>query len=891
MFDLEFAIAAWRNGLLYKRTILKEDLDELERHVRDEVDAGVQGGLDVEQSFRQSINRMGHLPEFDAEYQKIYWGKLRKRGAIMDELTWRWTMLMNYVTIAWRLLLKHRTTSAINIFGLSVGLATCFLIFLFVSQERSFDSFHHQSDQIYRVYRTEARVKPPNKTSEGTPAPLGPTASELVPGIAAYTRWTNTNTVLHVDGENSNVSVFWADPSFLDMFDFASTEQERRALDSPESVVVTRSAAASYFKDGISVGESIDFVLEDRVQSFQVAAIVEDPPSNSSLQFEFIGRYGTLEAQKGSTSEWTSNSTATYVMLEDQVDPRAVEAGILPIIKTFLGEEIESLKSREWWQDVEYPIQYHLQPLSQVHLSPEIDSFYIAVSNPLYSYILLAIAAGVLFIASVNFIMLSVGKASTRAREVGMRKSLGATRAQLMGQFWGEALIVTSLSVVLGLFIAYFLLPSFNQLANRDLAFSSLFSPGALSVILLLTLVTGLVAGLYPAAVLSSFEPLSVLKNVSSKLRGIQFSRAMIICQFVVSVTLIAAVLVMQKQMRFIGQQDLGYDAEQVISVDLTGTDSDLEDLSVQFAEQIAPIPGVLGSSTASTSFGGSWSRTVVQENDVNHIDYLNRVQPSFLDVMGIDLVEGRNFSPELQSDVQNAVLINETFAAEMGWENPIGKPLTKWPGVTVIGVVKDFKFLSAKEKVPPMMLHMSPELGSNDFMLVRFHLANSDEVQAGLRKGWSALSPIIPYRSEFLDQRIQMLYESDRRWQTIINYTAILALIISGLGLFGMAALSIARRTKEIGIRKVLGASSLNIARLITFEFAALVSVAILIAIPLAHWVMNKWLSTFAFQIDSGIGLYLLSGLLTLAIALITVSFQTIRAANSNPVESINSD
>ncbi len=876
---------------MYRRTILKEDLDELERHVRDEVEAGIQSGLTEEQSFRQSVAQMGHLPTVDAEYQKIYWGKLRRRGALRQELSWRGSMLKNYFSIAVRLLVKQRATSAINILGLSVGLASCLLIFLFVSQEWSYDSFHTNADQIYRVYRTEDRVRPPNKTSESTPTSFGPTVQELVPGIAASTRWSQSEAVLSYAGVSSNIEIFWADPAFFDMFDFTSTGQGQLLLRSPESVVITESAAARYFPSGVSVGTPLDLVVDDGVQSFEVSGIVKDPPTNSSFQFEFIGQFGVLESQKSAADDWSQNDPATYVLLEDKVDPRSVEAGFLPIIETFLGDNIKVSIERGWWQNTVFPLQYHLQPLSEVHLTPGIDSFYFAVSDPLYSYILMAISLGVLLIACVNFVMLSVGRASTRAREVGMRKSLGANRSQLIGQFGGEALVMTSLAVGVGLLLAYLVLPAFNDLANQQLVFSGLFTPQAMFVIVLLTLFTGLLAGIYPAIVLASYEPMSALKKVSLKVRGVRVSQFMIVGQFVVSVALIVAVMVMQRQMKFISQQDLGYDAEQILVVDLSGTDMDLDVLSTQYERQIASISGVLGSSASSTTFGNNWSRMVIQEAEVNHIVYTNRVAPSFLDVMGIQLVDGRNFSEDLQMDAENAVIVNETMAAEMGWADPIGNSITQWPGVSVIGVVKDFNILSAKEKVPPMLLHMSPNLAANNYMLIRINMANTEAVLADLQKTWTALSPIVPFRSVFLDQSLQLLYESDRRWQSIINYTAVLALLISALGLFGMAALSISRRTKEIGIRKVLGASGLSIARLISSEFTLLVLIAIAIAAPLAYWVMSKWLSTFAYQIEMGLGVFALAGFFTLGIALLTVSFQTLRAANSNPVDSLKVD
>ena len=801
-------------------------------------------------------------------------------------------MIRNYLTIALRVFARNPVYSTINIVGLSVGLACCVLVFLFVTDEWSYDDFHSNGDDIYRVYRIEHRLQSPMKVSEGTPIPLGPTMKDEIAGIEAYTRFMQRQSVLRVDGSNTNITFTWADPAFFEMFDFAPGNGSNASLlSSPESLVLTRSAAGQYFPTMPGVGDAVSMLVDDSLRTFNITAIIPDPPENSSFQFEFLGQIGSSRYAVRNETRWTSNGPSTYVKLGSGVDARNIQAGTIPIVDTYLGESRQSAIEQGWWEDRDDTFQYRLQPLREVHLTPGIDSFSFSVSNPQYSYILLAIAFGVLLIACLNFITLSVGRSSSRAREVGMRKTFGANRTQLMVQFFGEALLMSGAAVILGVTLASIALPVFNDVAEKNLTMGALFNLESIAAIAALAILSGLLAGSYPALLLSRFKPASMLKNSGGRAHGWTFSRVMIVFQFMVSIAMVTAVLIMHDQMRFVSNQDLGYSAEEILVINMNGSDEPTDVVATRYAERIAGISGVLRSSGSSSAFGNDWSRTVIQKDDINHIVYTNRMDPTFLETMGIQLVDGRNLSDEFETDASSAVLVNEAFVNAMGWDAGVGQAVPEYEDVTVAGVVSDFKFLSMRTLVPPVMLHMSPDIGSKNYTMVRFNMANVATIRPALEQAWKEVAPTAPFVAQFLDERIERLYRAERRWQNIITYAAILAFLLSSMGLFGMAAMTTSRRTKEIGIRKVLGASTGAIVRLLSFEFTALVAIALVLATPLSIYVMSEWLSTFAYQISIGPGVFVISGLIALSITLAAVSFQSISAAIANPVDSLRTE
>ena len=483
---------------------------------------------------------------------------------------------------------------------------------------------------------------------------------------------------------------------------------------------------------------------------------------------------------------------------------------------------------------------------------------------------------------------IALGRATTRAREVGMRKSLGAARRQVMVQFWGEALLMSVVAALLGIVLARLALPVFNGLSGQELSLLELASGGSALALLGLTLVCAFFAGLYPAVLLSGYKPMAVLKGSATRGIGGGFSRFVIVFQFVISIGMIAAVLIMQSQMKYIDHQSLGFEPEQLLVVS-TGAGSLPADQTTElFQERIASLPGVVSTSASSSSFGDSWSRTVMTDDDVNHIVYTNRIDPAFLETIQLDLVAGRNLSDAFQTDPEQAVLVNKAFVDEFGWDQPVGHLLPGYDDVAVVGVVDNYKFLSAREKVPPVMLHMNAGIGSKNYAMIRFRVDQLSGVMSGLEDAWRTLAPDQPFVAQFMDDRLAQLYADDRRWQSIVTYASVLALLISCLGLFGVAALSAARRRKEIGVRKVLGASVGAIVLLLSRDFAKLVAIGFVIAVPIAWYVMDKWLDAFAYKVRTSPGTFVLAGVVALAVALLTVSRQSIAAATADPVKSL---
>ncbi|MFT4605252.1 MAG: putative ABC transport system permease protein [Rhodothermales bacterium] len=491
------------------------------------------------------------------------------------------------------------------------------------------------------------------------------------------------------------------------------------------------------------------------------------------------------------------------------------------------------------------------QPLSKAHLSPQIDAFYLEVSNPTYSFILLGIALVVLLIACTNFMALSVGRSVVRAKEVGTRKALGASRSQVASQFWGEAVVLSLLASTLGLALANMALPVFNLLADKELVLS--FSAPAILGVVLLALLVGLLAGAYPAAILSGMRPSVVLGGGGSGRQGSTFTRAVIVFQFAAAIALITTSLIMYRQLEFVADRDLGFTANEVLVLPLQADDQAALEEYDRFAGLALSSPAIVESSPSSSAFAGSWSRTVLVENEASHIAYTNYIGPSFLQTMGMDLVEGRNLSSEIKTDSEHAILVNQALVENLGWEEPIGRSLERWPDVQVVGVVRDFNNLSLHQEVQPMILHMSEEISAPRYAMVRFRTDQTARALADLEQAWALVAPGAAFQPEFLDQRLQQLYESERRWQKIAGFAALLAVLISCLGLFGV-----------------------------------LVGVAFLIGSPAAYFLADRWLESFAYRWTISPAVFLATFAIALGVAMVTVSFQAVSAALGDPTETL---
>ncbi|NNE70940.1 MAG: FtsX-like permease family protein [Rhodothermales bacterium] len=789
-------------------------------------------------------------------------------------------MLRNHLLVALRVLRKSPLYSSINILGLALGLASCILMLFYAHQEWTYDAFHQNADRIYRMYRVEHRVRTPLKQSEGTMAPLGPALSEGVPGVEAAARFTVGNLeVLHENGSRAVLRVGYADPSFLDMFDFGGTPGD---LAQPGVLLLTESAADR-------IGGNPAFVrIPDGAseRTAPISGMIPDPPVRSSIQFDALAPFADRPGAANSDGNWDSFGNGTFVMLSSPEMLVSLESAIASMVETHYGPTIRQMIDQGWWADREDTFTIKAQPLREAHLSPEIDAFYLQVSSPAYSLILLGIAGIVLLIACTNFMALSIGRSVARAREVGTRKAMGASRGQVAAQFWGEAIVLSMIAVGVGLVLADLALPVFNALANAELTLD-LDTPQVL-LICGLGLMVGLGAGAYPAAILSGLEPARVLGGGDSGRRGSLFIRSIIVFQFAAAIALIASTLIMFRQMQYVADQDLGFASDEIIVVPLqTGQGEDPLGRYERLEALVQARPSILSISPSSSAFAGSWSRTVLVEGDASHIAYTNYIGPSFLETMGMDLLAGRSLgqSPE---DSERAILINEALAAALGWDNPVGESLERWPDVQVVGVVRNFNHLSLHQEVQPMILHMSPGISTPRYAMVRYRGGRVRDALSDLETAWKSVDPGTPFQVEFLDERLAQLYETEQRWMRIAGYGAFFAVLISCLGLFGVATMTVAERRKEIGVRKVFGATPMSLASLVARDFALLILLAFVIGAPIALVFSERWLDSFAYQWPVNPLVVLAAGVLALVVALLTVGFQAVSAARSNPIDTL---
>ena len=802
-------------------------------------------------------------------------------------------MLRNYLKIAYRNLVRHKIYSLINISGLAIGTAFCILTFLYVHHEWTYDAFHENADRIYRVYRDTGVYRDfgfgPSST---TPDALGPALAEAFPEVRSVRIEWGASSVMQ--GDRSFQGIFrFVDPAILEVFTFPLVKGDpATVLEDPYSVVITEAAARKYFGDEDPLDKvlSVEIEIPGRppvVRDFVVTGIAESVPKNSSIRFDFLAPF---EA-RGELRGWGMSVLETYVLLPEHRHAADLEKRFPELVKMWLGEKQDD--------------RMGLQPLLEVHLNPGTRGPK-PVSNPAYSYILLGIALLVLMIACVNFMTLAVGLSFARAREVGMRKVVGASRTQLMLQLLGESMLLSAMALVAGVALTELLLPAFNSLAGQDLALDDQADGVGLVFLLGLALAVGLAAGSYPAFVLSGFQPVAVLKRRLSFGGSGLFGRALVVFQLALSVFLVVSALLMARQLTFLRTKPLGFESDHVLRIgilDLWERDSDLPGV---YRNELLRHHAVLGVTETSHMLSNR-SRSmfsIEHEGNEMRVDYID-VDYDFLKTMGISLLEGADFDTR-NTNSRAFIIVNEALVRRLGWEAPVaGRVLrvNKWD-ITVIGVVQDFHFRSLHHRIGPVVLKLSPRalglrvssraLGLRvssralGWLLIRVRPENIPGTLAFLEEKWQEVAPDLPFRYSFLGEEVDRQYRKEERWSRIVQYSALFAVFIACLGAFGLTALAVARRTKEIGIRKALGATVPNILSLLSREFLVLVAVASVIACPVAYYAMERWLQDFAYRIDPGVGTFVLGGVLMLAVVLLAVGSQAMRAARANPVDAL---
>ena len=694
-----------------------------------------------------------------------------------------------------------------------------------------------------------------------------------------------------------NERLYMVDDSFIDIFDFEILDGRKDGMfSSQDHIVLTRSSAERYFGQEDPIGQTMIIEVGDETRQFVVSGLLEDTPLNSSLQFEFLIPFSVSEwlyPERMFTS-WFNVSPETYILFREGASIAEAEAKMKPLFNRLLADRIE-------------PDQYSVgfQPLLDIRMNPDFPQGYSTVINPFYVQILLGIAILVLAIACINFVMLSVGRAHGRAREIGVRKVFGAQRTQLMGQYWGEAVLMTAFSLVLGIGIAYFLLPGFNDLASRSLEIT--FTSSTLLLLGGLFVSVSLLAGLYPAVVLSSFNPVDALHgNIGGRGERSLIRKGLVIAQFSLSIFLMVGTIVMGDQLGFLQDKDLGFDKESVLIIPTELRTGEAFPLTERLRLASATRDDIVSLSAAIILFDADgWGRIgfTAKDGDYKRM-FVNVVEWEFVKTMGLRVVEGRDFDRNRPGDYDRAIIINEAMAAYYGWENPLEAQLDgDFVDHEIIGVVDDFHYTSLHTEIMPAMMSISSNVvfsGANDFdyagstrtkIIVRIAGTDTKATIDFLRNAWAEIAPDLPFDYSFVDDEIAAQYREEERLSSIISLGSLLTLFIAGLGLFGLAALSAARRTKEIGLRKVLGASVPTIVRLFVGEFSLLVGIAFVLSIPVAWIGIQTWLEGFAYPTSIGVLPFVLAGVGALVVMWIAVGAQSFRAAVANPVDALRDE
>lgn len=790
-------------------------------------------------------------------------------------------MFRNYLKVALRNVLRHKAFSMINIAGLAIGMTCSIFILLWVQNELSYDGFHANAGKTYRIVADASGFKAAVNCA-AMPAEL----RAKFPEVKNTVRLSVPQTAIMESGNNKfdEKGIFYADSTFLQVFSFPLVKGDRKtALARPDAILITEKMALKYFGKEDPIGK----ILKKDVQyPLIVTGVLKNIPSNSHLQFNFIQPMSAISNVNRDLKNnvWDNFNFYSYIVLDKPLD----KAGI-----TAMNKKIDALY-RTHVDPKNISITFNVQPLTDIHLR----SYNMQVDLPghgniQYVNIFFIVAIFILVVACINYMNLATARSARRAKEVGLRKVVGAGRKQLIGQFLGESLMISLFSLVVALGAVWLLLPTFNYLAGKEITFN-LLQGKWLAGIIGIALVTGLLSGSYPALFLSNFQPVRVLKSNRSTISGNKFFRnGLVVLQFVVSIILLAGTVVIYRQLKFIREMNLGFDKSNLVYFQMKGSmwskpDALRAELSKSPLTQdftiIDELPVNLTSGTVDVKWPGKDPNSQV-------VFPIMHVSDEFFKVMNMTMIKGRSFSKDFPADTNNYV-INEKAARVMGYSQPeeaVGKPLKMWErDGMVIGVVKDFNFKPVQQPIEPMILD---KLRWGGTVVVRAPAGKTEATIAALQKVHNSFAAELPFSYDFLDQNIANLYQGEQRMGALFNVFAVIGIFISCMGLYGLSAFMAEQRTKEIGVRKVLGASVFNMVYMLSTGFTKLIMIAVMIAIPVAWWAVNAWLNGFAFRIEVNWVIFVLAAVAALLIAWITVSYESVKAALANPVKSLRNE
>lgn len=797
---------------------------------------------------------------------------------------WSLTMLKNYLKIALRNVKKSKTYSFINILGLAIGMACCILILFYVQDELSYDRYNEKADRIYRVVDSGEAPGGMSFDLALTSAPFAPTMKADFPEVEDAVRlYRRRRMVANGERKYYEDNLFYSDSSLFNIFTFPLIKgNPETALQSPHTVVLSESTALKYFGNNGVINQNLSIDGQD----FLVTGIMKDIPRNSHFIADLFVSFKTLEQipffQQSYIQNWVRHEFYTYVLLEDGNSQMELEAKMPAFIDKYAAQQVKAILGGT--------ISSSLQPLESIHLHSHRQAEISPNGDIKYVYIFSFIALIILLIACVNFMNLATARSAKRSMEVGLRKVVGANRTQLVRQFLGESLMFTCFALIFALLIVTAALPSFNSLTGKEIDINYLNNPILLGGLVLILIFVALASGSYPAFFISRYQPADVLKGAkSTSTKRSLLRRGLVILQFSISIILIISTTVVLNQLDFLRNKKLGFNKDHVVVVPITANSFRQNAESVK--KELMQNPNITNASITHSVPGGNTAgdviRMVKEEGALTMTVRMIYTDHDYIKTMGMEIVEGRDFSKDMSTDTSEAFIINESAVRTWQLDRPLDTQL-EWGEKKgkVIGIVKDYQFQSLKDEINPLVIHIEP--GNTIFFAIKVRPEGIPETLQFIETKWKEMDPAHPFEYYFMDESFDRLYRNEEKLSQIFGVFSSLAIFIAALGLFGLALFMVEQRTKEIGVRKILGASLSNIFVLISKEFVYLVLIANLVAWPFAYILMRKWLQNFSYRIEMGIWIFVLAGVIAFAIALITISFQAIKAALADPVKSL---
>ena len=843
--------------------------------------------------FRTARNRSEHFASMEFiwnVFRFFRWSNIKRTSSSSSSFI----MYRNYLTIFRRGLSRQKGYSFLNVCGLAIGIACFLLISFYIRDEYSFDRMHSKADRIYRVHQVlEADGVGERSASQQFPvaqALLNDFSSQIESAVRLFNFQAPTLAVSTIDGkkEFNESRLFFADSTFFDVFDFPFLKgSAKSALAMPNTMVITESMAKKYFEGEEAVGKFLRFQGE---QNFLVTGVLKDIPSNTHFQFDFLASFASLhDVYDPSVPErwhWYWNPCWTYILLRDASAATEVETTLPAFVQKYFPDYVRE------------DVSMSLMPLTDIHLKSSMDYEIQQNSSLTTVYVFASIAIFVLLIASINFINLSTARAAKRAKEVGMRKTLGGQKIQLIGQFLFESIMLAAISVAVAVLMVAVALPFFNMFAEKIIRLSILFEPFYLSLLVLLPLAVGITSGIYPAFVLSAFRPITALKSTAGMEKGVAFRKSLVVVQFTLSIILLIGTGVAIDQLKMLQTRDTGFVKENVILIPIARSPIAANYLSLR--NEFLRNPNVVGV-TATEEIVGSKHQvgnlSIEGMEGTRPFPRLN-IRHDFIKTFGIPLAAGRDYSEDIRTDDSLALLVNETFVRQMGWESnesAIGKKVGIHPDQRIVGVVKDFNFTSRHQPIRPLALKLNTADGAFNllikYMVIRISGNATAETIDWIAQQWKAQMPAWPFEYFFLEGELENMYSAENKMSKVTLIFSGFSILVACLGLFGLSTYTAEQRKKEMSIRKVLGSSESEIFLLFSKHFFVLILIANAIAFPLAYVVMERWLASFAYKVEIDLTLFLLAGFVAAAIAFVTISYQAFRSANTNPAETLRSE